>query len=212
MKVQDVHRTSLAISTAISEYYVSNFIAPLDVIRILTAAGVRFMLVGAHAVGGWVHKPRATQDVDVIIAARGLKKGIAALQAAYPHLQVEDHEVVIRMRDPETGEVVIDVIKPIQPLFREALKHTHTVQSEEVSYQIPSLEMALAMKFAPMISLTRGEEDRHIDAHDFIHMVKSNPEIDLKKLAKLGDLVYHNGGRELVEKVRQVRAGEKLQL
>jgi hypothetical protein len=43
-------------------------------------------------------------------------------------------------------------------------------------------------------------------------MVQSNPEIDLKKLATLGDLVYPEGGQEIIEKVRQVRAGEKLKL
>ena len=43
-------------------------------------------------------------------------------------------------------------------------------------------------------------------------MVKSNPDIDLNKLAELGDLVYPEGGKEVVEMVRQVRAGEKLRL
>ncbi len=43
-------------------------------------------------------------------------------------------------------------------------------------------------------------------------MVKSNAEIDLKKLAELGDLVYPEGGKEVVEMVRRIRAGEKLQL
>jgi hypothetical protein len=77
---------------------------------------------------------------------------------------------------------------------------------------VPSLEMALAMKFAPMISLTRADEDRYQDAHDFIRIVKSNPQIDLEELALLGELVYHGGGAEITELVRRVRAGEKLEL
>ena len=47
---------------------------------------------------------------------------------------------------------------------------------------------------------------------DFIRIVKINPNIDLETLAELGDLVYPGGGLEIVEKVRQVRAGEKLLL
>jgi hypothetical protein len=54
--------------------------------------------------------------------------------------------------------------------------------------------------------------DKYQDAHDFGHIVMSNPDIDLAKLAKLGDLVYPGGGAEIVEKVRQVRAGETLKL
>jgi hypothetical protein len=68
------------------------------------------------------------------------------------------------------------------------------------------------LKFCPMISLTRAAEDKHQDAHDFILMVKKNAEIDLEKLRELGDLVYPGGGKEIIELVRKVRAGEKLVL
>jgi hypothetical protein len=51
-----------------------------------------------------------------------------------------------------------------------------------------------------------------MDASDFIRIVNVNPDIDLAKLEELGDLVYPGGGKEIVEKVRQVRAGQKLVL
>jgi len=124
----------------------------------------------------------------------------------------DDHPVVTRLRDRETRAVAIDVMKPNQELFRDALKHTHRVNIGGQSCAIPSLEMALAMKFAPMISLNRQDEDKLQDAHDFIRIVKSNPDIDMEKLAALGELVYPGGGTELVEKVGQVRRGEKLNL
>ena len=68
------------------------------------------------------------------------------------------------------------------------------------------------LKFAPMISLTRADEDKHQDAHDFIRMVKNNEAIDLETVEKLGELVYNGGGKEVVEMVRKIRAGEKLKL
>lgn len=212
MNVQPAHGESLATSTALSAYYVANLITPLQVIAVLNAASVRFMLVGAHGLGGWTQTPRATEDVDVLVAARGHKKAVRALLAAFPHLEDEDQEVVTRLRNRENQKVAIDVLKPNQPLYREALKHAAVVQSGGQSYQVPTLEMALAMKFAPMISLAREDKKKHLDAHDFIQMVEVNANIDLEKLAALGDLVYPGGGQELVEKVRQVRAGEKLNL
>jgi len=210
MKLADVHSRSLATSTALSEYYVENLITPIEVIKVLNAAGVKFMLVGAHGLAGWLREPRATKDVDILVSMRGQKKALKALLAAFPQLEADDHPVVTRLREKGTREVRIDVMKPNQELFREGLKHTHTVESKGEVYKVPSLEMALTMKFAPMISLNRADEDKHIDAHDFITVVKRNPEIDLEKLAVLGNLVYPGGGKEIVEKVRQVRAGEKL--
>lgn len=212
VKVRDIHAQSLATSSALSEYYVPNLITPLQVIRILNAAKVRFMLLGAHGLGGWMGKPRATEDVDVLVGTRGHKKAVRALLTAFPHLQAEDHEVVTRLREPETGTIVIDVMKTNQPLYRDALKHTHTVESGGQRYQIPSLELALATKFAAMISLTRADRDKFQDVRDFMYIVDTNPNIDLVKLHALGQLVYNGGGDEIVEKVRQVRAGEKLVL
>jgi hypothetical protein len=72
--------------------------------------------------------------------------------------------------------------------------------------------MALALKFALMISLNRANTDRLQDAHDFSAMVTNNAEIDLGKLAELGELVYSGGGKEIVEKVAQIRRGEMLTL
>jgi hypothetical protein len=210
VEIRDIHAQSLATSSALSEYYVPNLITPLEVIRVLNAAKVRFMLLGAHGLGGWTQEPRATKDVDVLVATRGHRKAVQALLMAFPHVQAEDHEVVTRLRDPETGTVVIDVMKPNQPLYRDALKHAHHVESGGQKYLVPSLEMALAMKFSAMISLTRSEDKKLFDAGDFIRMVKANADIDLEKLHTLGQLVYNGGGDEIVENVRKVRAGEKL--
>jgi len=127
-------------------------------------------------------------------------------------LQVEEHPVVTRLRDPETATIVLDVMKPNQPLYHDALKHTHSVESGGLIYTVPALEMALAMKFSAMISLTRADDKKHYDAGDFIRIVKVNPDIDLTKLHTLGELVYNGGGDEIVEMVRKVRAGEKLTL
>ncbi len=212
VKARDIHAQSLATSSALSEYYVPNLITPLQVIRVLNAAKVRFMLLGAHGLSGWMGKPRATEDVDVLVGTRGHKKAVRTLLTAFPHLQAEDNPAVTRLRDPETGTIVIDVMKANQPLYLDALKHTHTVESGGQRYQVPSLELALATKFAAMISLTRTEKDKFQDAHDFMYILDTNPDIDLVKLHALGQLVHNGGGDEIVEKVRQVWAGERLVL
>src|SRR5947209_15533466 len=122
MNVQDIHGRSLRTSAALSAMQVENVISPLDVIAVLNQASVKFVLVGAHGLGGWMQKPRATQDVEVLVA--------------FPHLEADDDDVVTRLRDRESKEVRIDVMKPKQPLFREALKHTRAVTLEGRSEQI----------------------------------------------------------------------------
>src|SRR5687768_7113574 len=102
MPVQDVHQRYLRTSIALSRMQVKGVISPLDVIRILNANKISFVLVGAHGLAGWMKKPRATQDVDVVVADRQLKKATRVLAAAFPHLELEEHEVVVRMKDRES--------------------------------------------------------------------------------------------------------------
>src|SRR5262245_58844298 len=208
-RLTDVHGLSLFKSSKLSGLYVPHFIQPEEVIRVLNAAKISFTLVGAHGLGGWTQKPRATEDVDVVVIQRHLKKAVAALTAAFSNLDVDHKPAVVRLRDRETGAVAIDVMKPNQPVIHAALKNTHAVRSGRSSYKVPSLEMALALKFAPMVSLYRADVDKYQDASDFGRIVLSNSAFDLEKLSVLGELVYPGGGKQIVEMVRRVRAGER---
>ena len=212
MALPDVHAKSLAISSALSSYYVPGFIHPLDVIKVLNEAKVNFILAGSHGLGGWMRKPRATQDVDILVWSRHHRKVVKALEAAYPDLEFEDTPVVTRCRDKASGNIVIDLMKSNQGVFRAAFRHTRTVEAEGQEFLIPSLEMAIAMKFAPMVSPNRAEDSKYQDAHDFMRMIKSNPVTDGKLLEELGEMVSPGGGEEILELVRRVRTGEKLDI
>ncbi len=214
MVVLDIHKQRLLRSVDIARFQMEcqmerRFLSPLDVIRVLNREKISFVLVGAYGLSGWM-RARATEDVDVVVAGRQVPKAVRTLIAEFPWLRPDDAEVVVRLRDIESNAVAIDVMKPIQPPYRDIFKHTKKVTLSKIVHRIPSLEMALVCKFAPMISLMRADERKFQDASDFMEMVKSNTEIDLETLAELGDLVYNGGGKEIVEMVRKVRAGEKL--
>jgi hypothetical protein len=217
MAVLDVHEQRLRRSAEIARFQMEvqmdkRFLSPLDVIRVLNREKISFVLVGAYGLSGWMPQARATEDVDVVVAARQVAKAVRSLTGAFGHLEADDVEVVVRLRDKDSKQVAIDVMKPVQPPYRDIFKHTKKTAMGKESYRVPTLEMALTCKFAPMISLMRMDEKKHQDAADFIAMVRNNAEIDLEKLAELGDLVYNGGGKEIVEMVRKVRAGEKLVL
>jgi len=212
MEVQDLHENSLRTSTALARMAMQGLIAPLDVITALNRNKISFVLVGLHGLGGWMHEPRATQDVDVIVGSRHHKKAVRILLDEFRNLEPVEHPAVTRLHYKETNQVAIDVMKSDQQLFRDVFKQTEKVRIGREEYRIPCLEMAIAMKFAPMVRPHRKDEDKYQDAHDFILMVKANPNIDHEKLAELGDSVYSGGGSELLEMVRRVRAGEKLNL
>jgi len=212
MQVKVLDERSIRKSGMLSGMQMERAISFLEVIRILNGARISYVLVGAYGLAGWRKESRATEDVDVVVSAKQVKKAVNVLCDAFPHLEAVDLPVVVRLRDRETQDVAIDVMKPLQQPYRDVFKHTHSVQSEGLKYRVPSLEMAILMKFSSMTSLYRASEDRHRDAQDFIRMVKRNPELDKEELAELGTLVYPDGGKDILELVRKASAGEMLNI
>ncbi len=185
-------------------------VTPEDVIRTLNKAGVGFVLMGTHGVGGWRDEPRATQDVDVLVPKKEHRKAVRALQERYPDLTIQDSPIVTRFVDPASNKSVIDVMKPAQEVYRIVFRHTVRVGK---SYRIPTLEMALISKFAAMTSRNRSQEKKLIDASDFINIVRKNAnEIDRRKLRLLGNKVYPNGGREVLQMVDDIIAGRPIEV
>ncbi len=212
MPVLDVYQKHLTRSALLSNDQMPWRILPLDVVRLLNEARISFVLAGAYGLAGWRKESRATEDVDVVVALRQVKKAVGVLLKAFPDLEAVDLPVVVRLRVRGTEDVVIDVMKPIDQPYREVFKHTHTVTVEGQTYRVPSLEMAVVMKYSAMISLNRPTEDRYRDAGDFIRMVKNNPELNRDTVTELACLLFPNGGQDILELARKAQAGETLNI
>ena len=75
MPVQDCHLRYLRAAIDLSRMQVNNAISPLDVMRWLNANRVSFVLVGLYGRVGWMKEPRATVDLDFVIAQAPCKGG-----------------------------------------------------------------------------------------------------------------------------------------
>lgn len=199
-------------TATLSRYQMPTVIPVVDVIRLLNAAKISFVLVGAYGSARWRKEGRATEDVDVVVAAKQLKKAVKTLGAAYPHLEPVDLPVVIRLRDRETQDVLIDIMKPLDQPYREVFKHTRRESIDGQPCRVPTLEMALVMKFSAMTSANRQVEDKYRDAHDLIRMAKNNADIDEAKVAELAALLYPGAGKYIVEMIADARANRTLNL
>lgn len=177
-----------------------------DVLAVLNRAGVLFVLAGAHALGGYTKKPRATVDVDVVICPKGHRKAIRAIAAAFPHLKVRDLPVVTRFVDPVSKESLIELMKPKDDLLKTIFENSVAVKIAGEPARIPDLEMAAATKFAAVVGVSRLHPDKLQDAADFARIIDANRKLDMDRLTRLAELVYAGGGedvRGLVEAVRK---------
>ncbi len=183
-------------------------VRPRKVVETLNRVGLRFVLVGTYSIGGYIEEPRATQDVDVLVRNRDFRKAVVSLHEAYPELKVNLDKAFAHFIDPATDKVALDVLRPHRKLLQVVFRNVHSLASY---CHIPTLEMALACKFAMMISSDRRMDKRHIDAGDFISMVKRNRDrLDLEKLEKLGGVACKNGGRRIMRYFKDASADRTL--
>lgn len=210
------HRWALEVSDRLRQSYcrmhrpLAHMIDAAEIIEVLNRVGVRPVLMGTHALNTWRSEPRATQDVDILVRKKDVRKAVKALREAYPDLQPEDFTVVTRFIDPSSKKSVIDVMKPTQEVFSIVFRNTVPVGE---THDLPKLEMALASKFAAMVSPNRIQSRKLVDAGDFVDVVENNRDaLDLRRLKELGDKVYPGGGAEIMQLVEDILAGRPIQL
>lgn len=78
--------------------------------------------------------------------------------------------------------------------------------------KVPTIEAAIALKFAASISPHRELENKPVDNADLMRLIRTRSKIDEKALLALGELVYRGGGRELVSVVNDVKQGKAISL
>jgi hypothetical protein len=188
----------------------ATLVTPEAVIRALYRAGIRCVLMGTYGIEGWRSEPRATQDVDVLVAKKDVRKAVTVLRKRYPKLTVADYPVVTRFVEPTTGKGVLDVMKPAQAIYQMVFRHTIPVGK---THRLPTLEMALASKFAAMVSPRRDTAKKLIDAGDFVDVVRYNrATLDVPKLIRLVEKVYSGGGAEVRRLIEDIDAGRMIQI
>lgn len=214
-ELMEVHRRDFRISERLTRYFFEGhrgegMISPAKVLRTLYNAKIKFVLMGTHGLATWRKHPRATEDVDILVALSNVKKAVKVLHEAFPKLEVVDASVVTRFVHPKTKRPVIDLMKPVQDVFRLALRHVVAIDDYQ---SIPTLEMALISKFAAMISPNRRGPKKMIDAGDFMQMTLSNAgEIDMKKLKRFAESVYQGAAEQVEKMVLDVLAGKTLRV
>lgn len=180
-------------------------ITPMEVMDCLRAAGVQnWCLMGLHGYVGYLPKPRATQDVDVMVPHNQRKKAIKAITSHWPSLEKEEFEPVVRFYDP--GELdrdgnkvpVIDLMLP-WGLFQETILNEHVLIDKATGNRYPTVEAAIVAKYAALVSPSRKLERKEQDASDLRKLILANQtEFDTCKIQSLAGQVWEGGSDEIL--------------
>ena len=180
-------------------------VTPEEVIDCFNEAKIKnWVLMGLHGYVGYLPMPRATQDVDVMVPYSQKKRAVTAIRKRWPTLSQQELSQVVRFADPQDCDAagkpkpVIDVMLPWSP-FQEFILKEHVIVDRETNSRYPTVEAAIVAKYAPLISPHRSWDKKQQDAVDLRRIIKANEKsIDREKLKALGDLVWEQGGEEVL--------------
>ena len=180
-----------------------NIPEPSEVIKIIDQSKTNYVIIGAHGIYHHTQKLRATIDIDIVVSDP--PKVTKLISDAWPFLIIKNLEAKISFM--QDGHEVIDLVKPNQPIFLLALQHH--------ADGLPTLEMALVLKFASMISPNRQMPEKTQDAADFkIMTLKNKDKLCLEKLTELAAKaeIYNGAPKEISELTSNIIDGKPISI
>ncbi len=193
-------------SARISGLKTATDIGPGDVARVLKRAKLTYVLVGAHAINWHLGRHDDSRGVDMIVDSP--EKASEVIVSAFRGLTLVDAPIVVRFKNYD-GDEVIRLFKPVGcPLWSQLLNVMTTVNIQEISVRLLSVEGVLAETFLAIASSHRHSLDMHEDGLEFARVVTAHEKLDLDLLEELGECVYRGGGREILKLASIARAGK----
>lgn len=203
-------------SYELSSQQVEDAVNPLEVAALFEKERVSYVLIGGHMLSFYTGTARATVDVDFIIGGPDFTRAAKAIDKAYTQFKHHDRVYHVTYDSKKSGQKDperIDLVKDGFPLFREVVtRYCHTIKANKHTVKIPTVEAAIALKFAASISPNRGDENKPVDNADLLRLVRSEANLKEDALTKLGNLVYQGGGKELVSIINDIKAGKHVSL
>lgn len=181
-------------------------VTPQEVIECMIQAKVKnWILMGLHGYVGYLPMPRATQDVDVMVPYSQRKRAADAVAARWPMLSRIELPQVIRFMDSTDldpdgyPKPVVDVMNPWSP-FQETILKDHVLTDEATGSRYPTVEAALASKYAALVFPNRDRDKKEQDAVDFRKIARANHKrVDRVVLSALASQIWERGGVEILD-------------
>ncbi|MEM6691749.1 MAG: hypothetical protein AAF664_20140, partial [Planctomycetota bacterium] len=141
-----------------------------------------------------------------------------AIASRWPTLEQRVSEVVVRFMDPaETDNAgrplpVVNVMLPWSHLHEEVLR-SQVIIDGETGNRLPSLEAAVAAKYAAMVSPNRMIDKKGQDAVDFRRLVGGNlGNLNIDELGRLAELVWEGATPDMLELIDAVKNEKPFEL
>lgn len=171
----------------------------------LAEAEADHLLVGGFAVGALAAHPRATVDIDLIVRRDQAPRFLAALTTRLGPLSVEHFKALERVQNPPLDLIISDATALRRMALDPAL--SQPVDLDGLELRLPLPELAIVLKYAAAVSLSRSAEDADQDLTDLRRVVAHHPDLDLDRLGRIVRTLRTRSPKEIGQIIATLRAG-----
>lgn len=180
----------------------------VGVSKILSQSGIRSVMIGGLVVGCHSGRPRATQDIDVIVDVLEIPKTVInKLGSLVGSKKLEKHPSFISfMKKTALGDrEVLDIITSKAGSYGMVFDNCVKLNISGNDVYIPSAEMMVVLKYTAAVNPIRQKAKQAQDWADIYAILDANSKINVYSVSYLADLVVPGWGEDLGNKIKSHR-------
>jgi hypothetical protein len=166
-------------------------------------------LVGGLAVGALSGKPRATVDVDLVMWQDDVERFLEALWEEFGEREVVRYRKLLRVAEPAIDVIVANGNSLREQTMSEGLRQP--IDYDGVGLLIPTLESAMVLKYAAIVSRDRSAEDALQDIADLGRLVASRPDVETEDVVRLARPLRTRSPKEVARVMERLKAGRSFE-
>jgi hypothetical protein len=175
----------------------------LDIISTLSKNN-RVVVIGGVVVGCHTGRPRATQDIDVIVDKMPTPAALKKVGALVDARTMERHPSFLSfiVSSVVGDREVVDIITSKSGSYGMALRHTIDFTIGDAQISVPTPEMMIILKYTAAVNPIRSKAKQMQDWADLLAIYEANPGISVSYLEKQADSIVPGYGQDLRRKLQ----------
>jgi hypothetical protein len=178
----------------------------LDVIEILNSEGIDNVVIGGIVVGCHSGRPRATQDLDIIVKSLPEDKVLKKIGKIVKSKRLEIHPSFISfiIKSVVGDREIVDLITSRAGSYGQVFDNYIILKINSISIKIPTIEMLVVLKYTAAVNPIRSFPKQSQDWADIYSIIDANRSINVESMIRMANDVVPGYGDDLFAKVKNL--------
>ena len=176
----------------------------LDVIGEFNSANIPCVVIGGIVVGCYTGRPRATQDLDLIVFQVPGKNILNKIGKIIGASKIEKYDSFLSfiVDSPVGQREIIDLITSRAGSYGMVFDNSIELVVDGVKIKIPTVEMMIVLKHTAAVNPIRSKSKQAQDWADIFAMLDANKQINEQAIVRMANSVVPGYGDDLKRVIR----------